>query len=227
MGRLFLLFVVSAAFAAGDGWRLVLWVDGGSLHRLVAGMDSAATDGFDPGVDVAIPPFNPTFFCYFACNDPRYSYIPALSADIRAPADSASWQIVLRNASVPVVIEWDEDSLPAGYFELDGNDLRDLGGEYEVPGNDTIVVLSFRRVPPAKPRDFVRISFELPRSGRVEVVVRDESGEVVARIRPGRLAEGKNSVRWNTSGVRAGRYFYSVLIGSDEVATGEVRVRGR
>jgi len=228
--RNFLIFslLFLACASAAQCWQLSLWLDGGILQRLFIGMDSLATDGFDAKMDMAAPPVPPVgFFPYIEFNDPQYSFITALWGDMRAPADSAKWQIMLRNVKVPVVMEWSADSMPPGYLAVGGKSFIELGGKYRVPVADTVFVVEYRRkIPPtAGIPGATAIHFMLASQANVQVIIADKEGNIIDIIYAGRLDAGEHSVVWNSPSGQ-GIYFYSVEADGNQIATGKIAAFG-
>jgi len=218
-----LIALCSFSFSTQADWKLTLWVDAGTQYKLTIGMDSSATTGFNAKIDFPAPPIPPTgFFPYFPCKDSKYSYIQALWGDVRAIADSAQWTMRLHNASVPVVIEWSVDSLPAGFLNIEGKLMRDLNGKYKVPANDTLITFEFmKNFSPANVLTLTNIKFTLEAEADVKITITDKDGSVIDILSPGKLPAGDNSFNWNGA-TKAGFYFYSVEAGGKRIATGRI-----
>jgi len=179
-------------------------------------------------MDMAAPPVPPVgFFPYIEFNDPQYSFITALWGDMRAPADSAKWQIMLRNVKVPVVMEWSPDSMPTGHLTVDGRDFNELAGKYKIPVADSVLDIEYRKKgpPPVGIPGATAIRFTLDASANVRVLIADKDGNVVDIIYPGGLEAGEHSVFWNSATGR-GIYFYSVEADGNQIAAGKIAAFG-
>lgn len=224
---IFAILICGIVFGIQRNWRLSLWIDAEIQHHLVIGMDSAATDGFDAKIDRAAPPVPPVgFFAYIPCNDPKYSYIPALWHDIRSHNDSAMWTIRLANAKVPVIVEWNPDSLPTGFVAIAEKSLRKLKGQYKVPSDDTMLIIRYNKDKPIEeiPNPSA-IRFSLSTSASVQIAITDKEGNMVDALNPGRLSGGDHSITWNSS-AKAGVYFYRVEADGREITTGKIVALG-
>lgn len=222
-----LYFFLGICAASTIEWFLPIHIDAEIMHTLIVGMNSSATDGFDVNADRAAPPVPPVgFFAYIPCNDPKYSYIPALWFDIRAPGDSALWIIKLANAKVPVIVEWNPDSIPPGYISIAGKDMRELAGKYNVSTNDTTLMIVFTKNLPIKniPNP-AAIAFSIENPANISITVSDRNGNVVDVIHAGRLHAGEHSVSWNSS-QQPGVYLFCVEADGVEIGTGKLIMLG-
>ncbi len=222
-----LIAAFAVVFSASGNWHLSIWFDGGILYEIILGVNPSATDGFDVKLDKPAPPVPPAgFFPYFPCNDKKYSYLPALWGDIRHPEDDVKWTILLRNTTVPVVAEWDADSLPAGYIAIDGTDLHNLNGQYNIPKDDTVLIVEYRKRAPIKELNSpTSIKFSLPKSSQVIITISDRNGNVAEKIGPKIYSAGEHIFNWNTA-KNSGIYIYTVEADSTQIATGKIFVMG-
>ncbi len=222
-----LLVIFAIAFPDSENWHLSIWLDGGILYEVVLGMDTSATDGFDVKLDKPAPPVPPAgFFPYFPCNDKKYSYLPALWGDIRHSADDVKWTIILRNTTVPVVAEWDADSLPAGFLAIDGTDLHTLNGQYGIPRDDTVLVVEYRKHSPAKALNSpTTIRFSLGKSSQVIITISDRDGNIAEKVGPKKYSAGEHYFNWNNA-KKSGVYIYTIEADSKQIATGKIVVMG-
>jgi len=220
-------FFLGICTASTNEWSLPIYIDAKIMHTLMIGMDSAATDGFDIDADRAAPPVPPVgFFAYIPCNDTRYSYIPALWFDIRAPGDSAVWMIKLANAEVPVIVEWNPDSLPPGYVSIAGKDMRKFKGKYNVSTNDTTLMIVYRKDLPIKNiSNPMAITFSIDAPANVRIVISDRNGNVIDTIHAGRLHAGRHSIPWNSL-QKPGVYLFRVEADGVEIDTGKLIMLG-
>ncbi|RKZ34362.1 hypothetical protein DRQ19_01185 [bacterium] len=114
-----LILVCLPAVLFSGGWDVGLTlVSGTSEFTLTLGTDDAATNGYDPGIDEAIPVAPPSgAYAYFQLDDPENPYVVMLSKDIRATGETEYlWEIRPVRWSEEGVISWGE--LPAGNFEI-------------------------------------------------------------------------------------------------------------
>ncbi|MDX1418438.1 MAG: T9SS type A sorting domain-containing protein [Rubricoccaceae bacterium] len=116
-----LLMAPEGRAQAPDAFVLSLTVSDaeGNATALQMGMDPAATDGFDPGVDAELPPPPP--------GDAFDTRIPGhgngLRTDIRATAQQIEFLLIYRGETVggteaAVTLAWDDAALPDGALRL-------------------------------------------------------------------------------------------------------------
>ena len=222
-----IFLLIGGIFASTEDWHLSIWLDGGILYELILGVSPDATDGFDAKLDKPAPPVPPAgFFPYFPCDDKKYSYLPALWGDVRHPADSIKWQIILRNTTVPVSVEWENDSLPAGYIAIEGTDMRKLGGHFDVADNDTVVVIQYsKRAPVEQSFSPTSIMFTLKSASTVVITISDRNGNIVDTIGPKKFSAGSHSINWNYP-AQKGIYLYRVEADGEKIAQGKIVLIG-
>ncbi len=99
--------------------------------RLTLGTNAAATNGFDPDLDLALPLAPPTGpYAYFPLSDPEYSSISMLTKDMRPISTGAVvWNIHLERPGSNVGVTWTTEVLTGG-----GDYLIGAADEGEVPG---------------------------------------------------------------------------------------------
>ncbi len=143
-----------------NGWVLVGWSPETWLHDLVFdgdvtsintiltfGMQSAATDGYDLGIDVpAYPlPANRTN-SYFPISDPAHPLVDKLERDLRAPAPlPVTWQIA--TIGEPGTLTWSTLGLPEGVLTLNGMIEMHHHDSYNYAAGEVITIVYDRPVP--------------------------------------------------------------------------------
>jgi hypothetical protein len=118
----------------------------GSNTNLRFGTNTAASDGFDSGIDVPHPPPGPSakFDGYFSIIDPIF---PQLDGDYRAPVDMIQWSLYLKSNSEPIVLAWDVGTVPAGIsLRMTGSgldiDMKVSGGTSISAGTHSITIVA-------------------------------------------------------------------------------------
>ena len=115
------LLLGSVALGAVDAapafvWTVPMVADAGgegSSSNLEFGIDTAATNGFDSGIDVPHPPPAPTpppFDAYFSITDMLF---PSLYKDFRGAVPN-SWTLVVRSTSNTISLCWNTTGVPSG-----------------------------------------------------------------------------------------------------------------
>ncbi len=104
-----------------------------------------------------------------------------------------------------------------GEFHLLGVDLyiRAIVGVYGTGVSESQLVYPFRLMQnsPNPVKDRTRITFSIPASGHVELVLYDISGRKVKTLFSGNLEKGLHTVDVNVAGLRSGIYFYALRAG--------------
>jgi hypothetical protein len=117
------------------------------------------------------------------------------------------------------------DSVPHGFSELVfhvGYPIQGVADQHG--GTPARTYTASARSVPSLFRRTTRISYNAPKTGRVELNIADESGRIVRRLSPGVQQAGHHSVQWDgrdDAGVRlpAGTYQCSVLAGGEPAMT--------
>ncbi len=112
------------------GQWTVYFYRSGDTTAFAFGTDPAATDMFDPGIDMGWPPGWSGFDGYFPIDDSLYPMINHLRRDIRAVADSVYWVFVAEwvggSASEPETISWNPASMPSAYGTVYFDTIADM-----------------------------------------------------------------------------------------------------
>ena len=119
------------------------------------GTNPSATDGYDAGIDVAVPPFPPTGpFFYFVIDDYPANH---LHEDYRSTSDDTIiWTVVFGSMGSPVPeslwFTWDTTAIPpAGDYRIDVIDLSRGGHLYKdlrsISWDDAVDMSSERKIP--------------------------------------------------------------------------------
>ncbi len=122
----FLVNLTGAGTAPATAWEARLTVAGSATFVRTFGGASSATDGYDPGLDVAAAPPAMTYYVYF----PLSAFPNYLEKDIRkwqAPYDAViNWPLMITNASgITSNLSWNPAELPPeGSFWLSGGGLN-------------------------------------------------------------------------------------------------------
>ena len=119
VGVLAVLLVLVGTLSAQ--WEVIITTElGEAVDTLMFGVDPAATDGFDIGVDQSAPPTPPGgYMAYFPIDDPEYPYINRLRTDMRAPSDSIFWKILVDGSPESQNLVWNTAELPdSGNFRI-------------------------------------------------------------------------------------------------------------
>ncbi len=122
----FLVNLTGAGTAPATLWETRMTVAGSATFVRTFGGATSATDGYDPGLDVAAAPPAMTYYVYF----PLSTFPNYLEKDIRqwqTPYDAAiNWPLTITNASgVTSNLSWNPAELPAeGSFWLTGGGLN-------------------------------------------------------------------------------------------------------
>lgn len=129
------------------GFEFVVHVDfgGGEETDIVLGIDSTATDRYDPGMDIAYVPSGPGPHAYWALDDPEGPPGVALSACyIGTELNSRPLRLVL---SDPATLTWTvPPEMEEGDFVLDGVDMTTTtvmdiaGGEHRALPNSGVAL---------------------------------------------------------------------------------------
>ncbi len=193
-------------------------------------MDTAATVGFDRGLDVPAPPASMAppsgFYPYIAFVDTNYQYLDAAWADIRAVGDSAEWKIIIHNPTDRTTIKWNPDSIPPGIIQINGIGIRKFSGEYEVAKNETSIVITYFREQMKPVEATSIIEFELEEASNVVIKIRDSGGRVKDILELGTLVKGEYRRKWNAEGQEPGIYIYNVYANDNLIATGKIAIVG-
>ncbi|HHS49763.1 MAG TPA: hypothetical protein ENN07_01450 [candidate division Zixibacteria bacterium] len=99
----------------------------GLSHTILTfGATPSATDGYDPGLDIFMPPIpDSRVKASFALDDPAYPHINRLLRDLRASEDDTlEWRIITQGEG-EASVEWTPERLPVGVWLLNGKlDMR-------------------------------------------------------------------------------------------------------
>ena len=144
----------------GNGWVLVGWSPETWVHNLTFdsdtrpintiltfGMQHAATNGYDLGIDVPSYPMpgNRTDV-YFPIDDPAYPLVNKLERDLRAPAPlPVTWQIATVGESG--TLTWSTTGLPDGVITLNGMIEMHHHDSYNYAANETLTIVYDRPDP--------------------------------------------------------------------------------
>ncbi len=116
---LVLLGVFAGAYALS--WRVELAVSAGDETRtLLWGVDPAASDGYDHGIDENFPILPPSgLYAYFAIDDPYNPYVTMLSEDVRGDElVEHVWRGTAGGAVDPITVSWNPLAIPLGSAEI-------------------------------------------------------------------------------------------------------------
>lgn len=115
--------------------------------RLTLGAQITATDGYDAGLDIQMPPVPDTDVkALFSIDDPIHSFIHSLRRDLRNSEDDSLYWIIITEGVGEASLTWDPDALPTGVFLLEYKlDMRSYD-RYEFELGDTLY-LSFETGP--------------------------------------------------------------------------------
>ena len=86
---------------------------------LTLGAEPPATDGYDPGLDIFMPPIpDSRVKASFALDDPAYPHFTKLLRDLRASEDDTlEWRIITQGEG-EASVEWTPEELPVGVWLL-------------------------------------------------------------------------------------------------------------
>jgi len=104
-------FVSPEAFT---GWRMSINLSSGTSVPTVLtfGMDPAATDGFDPGIDIPMTAF-PGFYAYFPLADPTHPEVTMLGTNIHhLDIGMDVFEVRTSGATGNIDITWDRSTIP-------------------------------------------------------------------------------------------------------------------
>ena len=120
---------------------LVLDAPGLDRTTLTLGAAIGGSDGYDPGIDVIMPPIPGTRVeASFIAGDPGYPHIHRLLRDVRDPdRDTLSWRIALEGDE-SVTLRWNPEALPAGIWLLNGRVDMHYLSEAKFAGPDTVAI---------------------------------------------------------------------------------------
>ena len=109
------VFAAVGAIAQGEWTYPVSVTDGSANTILTIGINSAGTDGDDPGLDVSAPPQPPVgaFDARFRVTTPANDF----STDIRSNSASIKTWVMIYQVTTgfgPIVVSWNPANLPAG-----------------------------------------------------------------------------------------------------------------
>ncbi|MCQ1539320.1 hypothetical protein FTO68_10045 [Methanocalculus taiwanensis] len=125
------LFLASLCMLPAGAWTTELAVtSGGTTIPLVIRVDEAATDGFDAGLDIPLPPAPPgsTFSAYLAGT----GFFPMLQTDIR---NAPGWTLCTE-ANEPILISWDPSPVPLTITVSDQVYPMSTAGEATLPAGN-------------------------------------------------------------------------------------------
>lgn len=199
IGIILLLSIAAVSMGFFRWWEDITVECGTDITAMTFGVDSLATDGYDPYIDVPFFPSPSGGYGYFPIDDSLHPGYSMLSIDYRFPsADEIVWDLSLAGG-VGFVVRWEPDDLPdsgdyyIGAYDADSLpdlvvdewlDMRSadsmailvLGGRIRAVGSPIYGVAEARRpVAPSisiSPNPFnarVSVEFDPPICGRVQI----------------------------------------------------------
>ncbi len=136
--------------------------------------------------------------------DDPFAIPPAVSADATLPGDPGGFNLI--NSDLWALLTMDSTSVVSS--------VREITGTAGIPGQYS---LSQNYPNPFNPS--TKISFALPRAGKVSLQVFNVLGQMVATIAGGQYNLGQYQVDWNASRLASGLYFYRLTVDDNVVAT--------
>jgi len=107
-----LLFCAFLAFAADASFECTLTIKNAQVSQLIIGCHQDATDGYDRGRDIYVPPFGMgtgVIGIILAEKSPNMLY-----KDIRPPKYPQTWRIDCKPARNPIILSWKQQDFPDG-----------------------------------------------------------------------------------------------------------------
>jgi predicted lipoprotein with Yx(FWY)xxD motif len=122
-------------------------------------------------------------------------------------ADSSQTNLSMASdGNLGAIVAWQDHRNGNWDIYTQGFDVNGTGIEIGSPPIGSALYLG-----PASPNPSaaaVRISYSLPKSGKVELAVYDMVGQKVASLAAGAMSAGRHEVSWNGASAAAGVYFY-------------------
>jgi len=220
MNRCFPLILLLMSLTLAREWSLNIEIAKETKFELGIGMQTNATEGFNPKVDYAAPPILPTgIFPYFPLEDSKYSYLKSLWRDIRAEMDSAKWSLVIHRGTSGVKITWASDSLPRGLFTIQNENMEELNGLYITDEDDTLIEIKYYKTESME-LEPEGIKFNLDTPAQVKVIIATQNGKVADILELGYLENGIHRIQWDFSENTESTFFYAVIADGIQIAEG-------
>jgi len=229
---------VKAVRTVKPDWTMPIQINTGSgIKELTLGIQSGASEGFDPYIDKAMPPM-----LGMDAKQPEISFLiedrlfSRLSRDVRKNETNVIWNMEVES-NAGTELKWDISSLPIDkdmslQFAGTNTDMR-VRNRIEVPSGKQVVMIMLKDRIPTKPELLQNypnpfnpdtwIPYQLSEAGKVVISIYDVSGRLVRRLDLGNKEAGiyvsrEKAAHWdgrNEAGekVVSGVYFYTFTAG--------------
>lgn len=217
-------------------WRIAFSLSDGAAAdgRHILGVDPAAGDYHDALERHEPPNLGERPLLWFE-HDDWPSHRGRYATDLRRPFDDGSSYSFHLQAAGPAELSWNiENGWPAGFgalLELPDGRVVDLLAQSRLTIDEVLTSsglpftvhigtaeyldgeyvadrFTLAQSYPNPAAGLVRIEYELPRSGNVELAVYDIAGRRVATLHSGEQTSGRHAVAWDTAAVTPGVYLY-------------------